>query len=77
MFFRMEHGKGVIPERQDGRLGGGMGFFPSENDAAVPKVQAVEKTQGKMTDVFPSGRGQGIDNGHERRMREISGREIR
>jgi hypothetical protein len=43
----------------------------------VPEVQAVEKTQGKMVDVFPAGGGQGIDNGHERRMREISGREIR
>ena len=40
-------------------------------------MQAIEKTQGEMADEIPGVGGKGIDNGHVRRMREISGREIR
>ena len=79
MFFRMQDRKRVIPECQYGGVGGSVGFFPSENDATVTKVEAIKETEGKMTDGFPGGRGggEGIDYGHVRRMREISGREMR
>jgi hypothetical protein len=73
----MKNRKWVIPERQYGRVGGSVGFFPSENDAPMAEVKAIKKTEGEMADGFPGGGGQGIDNGHVRRMREISGREIR
>jgi hypothetical protein len=43
----------------------------------MTKVEAIKKTEGEMTDGFPGGGGKGIDYGHVRRMREISGREIR
>jgi len=79
MFFRMQDRKRVIPECQYGGVGGSVGFFPSENDAPMAEVEAIKETEGKMADDFPGGGGggEGIDYGHVRRMREISGREIR
>jgi hypothetical protein len=43
----------------------------------MTEMEAVKKTEGEMADGFPGGGGEGIDYGHVRRMREISGREIR
>ena len=77
MLFRMEDRKRVVAECQDGRVGGGMGFFPSENHPAMAQMKSVEKPKGEMADGFPGGGGKGFDNGHVRRMREISGSEIR
>ncbi len=78
MFFRMQDRKRVIPERQDARVGGGVGFFPSKNDAPMTEMEAVKEAQGKMADGFSrGGGGKGIEDGHVRRMREISGREIK
>lgn len=68
----------MIPECQYGRVGGSVGIFPSENDAPVAEVEAIKETEGEMADGFSrGGGGEGIDDGHVRRMREISGREIR
>ena len=78
MFFGVKDRERMVTKREDGGMGGGMGFFPSKNDATVAEVQAVKKTQGEMTDGFSQGGGdEGIEDGHVRRMREISGREIR
>ena len=77
MFFRMEDRKRVVAERQDGGVGGGMGVFPSENHPAMTQMKSVEKPKGEMADGSPGGGGEGIDNGHVRRMRDISGSEIR
>ena len=78
MFFRMQDRKRVIPERQDARVGGDMRFFPSKNHAPMTEVEAIKETEGEMAEGFSrGGGGEGIDGGHVRRMREISGREIR
>ncbi len=78
MFFRVKDRKRVIPERQYGRMGGSVGFLPSENDALMAEVEAIKETEGEMADGFSrGGGGEGIDDGHVRRMREISGREMR
>ena len=77
MFFGVKNRERMVPERQHRGVGGGVGFFPSENDASMAEVEAIKKTEGEMTDNFPGGGSQGIDYGHVRRMREISGREIR
>ena len=55
-----------------------MGGIPSENDATVAEVQAIEKTEGEVADGIFRGRGlKQVGDGHVRRMREISGSEIR
>jgi hypothetical protein len=78
MFFRVQNGEGMVAEGKDGGLGGGVGLFAAENDATVAQMETVEKSQGKMADGGAGGGGvKGVDDGHVRRMREISGREIR
>jgi len=78
MLFRMKDRKRVVAEGEDGGLGGGVGGFSSENDPAVAEVKSVEKPEGEMTDPDAGGGGlEGIGDGHVRRMREISGSEIR
>jgi hypothetical protein len=73
----VKDGERVVAEGEDGGEGGGVGFLPSENNAAMAEVQAIEKTEGEVTDAFSGGGGEGIEDGHVRRMREISGREMR
>ena len=78
MFFRVQHGKRVIAESEHGGPGGIVGGIPSENDATVAEVQAIEKTEGEVADGIFRGRGlKRVGDGHVRRIREISGREIR
>ncbi len=68
----------MVAESEDGGLGGGVGLFAAENDATVAQMETVEKSQGKMADGGAGGGGvKGVDDGHVRRLREISGREIR
>ena len=55
MFFRMENRERVIAKGEDGSVGGGVGFFPSENHPAVAQVQAVKETEGEMADGFSRG----------------------
>jgi hypothetical protein len=78
MFFRVQNGEGMVAEGEDGGLGGRVGLFAAKNDATVAQVESVEKSQGKMADGRAGGeRIKGVDDGHVRRIREISGREIR
>lgn len=78
MFFRMQDRKGVIPESQHGGQRGGVRIFPAENDPLVAEVEAVKKAKGEMPDSFSVWGGcEGDRPVHVRRMREISGREIR
>jgi hypothetical protein len=35
-----------------------VGFLPSENNAAMAEVQAIEKTEGEVTDAFSGGGGE-------------------
>ncbi len=78
MFFRVKNRERVIAKGEDGGVGGGVGCFPSENHPAVAEMQAVKEAEGEMADGFSRrGGGKRIENDHVRRMREISGREIR
>ena len=78
MFLRMQDGEGMVSESQDGGLGGSVGLFPAENDAPVAQMKPVEKSQGEVADGGAGGGGlKRVGDGHVRRMREISGREIR
>ena len=74
----MQDRKGVIPEGQHGGQRGGAGICPAENDSLVAQMEAIKKSEGEMPDGFPVWRGgEGIRPIHVRRMREISGREMR
>ena len=78
MFFRVEDRQRMIAKGEDGGVGGVVGRFPPEDHPAVAQVKAVKETEGEVADRFSRGRGgEGVDDGHVRRMREISGREIR
>ena len=78
MFFRVENRERVITKGEDGGVGGDMRFFPSKNHAPMTEMEAVKKTEGEMADGFSrGGGGKRIEDDHVRRMREISGREIR
>jgi hypothetical protein len=55
-----------------------MWIFPAENDPLVAEVETVKKSKGEMPDGFSvRGGGKRIRPIHVRRMREISGREMR
>ena len=74
----MQDRKGVISEGQDGGHRRGMGVCPAENDSLVAKMEAIKKPEGEMPDGFPVwGGGKRIRPIHVRRIREISGREMR
>ena len=77
MFFRVKNRQRMVAESEDRRVGGMVGSVPTENHPAMAQVQAVEKPKSEMMDGFSGGGGEGIDNGHVRRMRDISGSEIR
>ena len=68
----------MIPEGEHGRLRMRMGIFTTENNPLVAEVEAVKKPKGEMMDGFPVwGGGERVRPIHVRRMREISGREMR
>ena len=78
MFFRMKNGKGVVAKGEDGGVVGGVRSFSTENDPAVAEVKTVKKPESQVPDGLSDGGGEkGVEDGHVRRMREISGREIR
>jgi len=73
----MQDRKGVIPESQHGGQRGGVRIFPAENDSLVAQMEAIKKTEGEMPDGFSVWGGERVRLIHVRRMREISGREMR
>ena len=78
MFFRMKNGKGVVAKGEDGGVVGGVRSFSTENDPAVAEVKTVKKPESQVPDGLSDGGGEkGVEDGHVRRMREISGRETR
>lgn len=78
MFFRMQNREGMIPEGENGGGGGEVGDGSSENDPLMAEVEAVEKAKGKVSDGVPQGGwGKRVGLIHVRRMREISGKEMR
>lgn len=78
MLFRMENGKGMIPKSENRGMSGKVRPIPAKNHPPMPEVQTVKKAESEMTNAGDSGRSsQGVGNDHVRRMREISGSEIR
>lgn len=78
MFIGVENGEGVIAEGEDGGGGGWMGKVFAEDDAAVAQMESVKKAESEVPNrVSRGGGGQRIDLLHVRRMREISGSEMR
>lgn len=78
MFFGMEDGKGMIAESEDGGGGRRVGRVFAQNDPLVAEVKPIEEAEGEVAQRRAGGRGRkGFGKVHVRRMREISGREIR
>ena len=78
MFFRMKDGEWMIAKSEDGgglwRIGG----FGTKDDALMAEVKTVEKSEGEVSDGLSDwGEGERVGPIHVRRMREISGREMR
>ena len=74
----MEDGERVISKSKYSGSGRWMGKVFSEDDSAVAKMEAVKKAEGKVpNEISLWGGGQRIDLLHVRRMREISGSEMR
>ncbi len=78
MFFRMKDGEWMIAKSEDGgglwRIGG----FGAKDDALMAEVKTVEKSEGEVSDgLSDGGEGERVGPIHVRRMREISGREMR
>ena len=74
----MENGKRVIAKSKHSGSGRWMGKVFSEDDSAVAKMEAVKKAEGEVpNEISLWGGGQRIDLLHVRRMREISGSEMR
>jgi len=74
----MKDGKRVIAKSQHSGGGGWMGKVFTEDDSAVAKMEAVEKAKGEVpNEISLWGGGQRIGLLHVRRMREISGSEMR
>lgn len=68
----------MIAEGEDGSGDWRMGEVVPEYDTPVPEVKSVEKSDGEVPDRFSlRGGSQRIGQVHVRRMREISGREIK
>ena len=78
MFFGVQDGERMVAKGEDHGGGGGMGASSPKDDALVAEMEAVKKAQGKVADRFScGGRSQRVSQIHERRIREISGSEIR
>ena len=78
MPFRMKNREGMIAKGKNGGGRWGVGNLTSQDYPLMSEVQSVKKSQSEMLDRFFLGRGcQRVGQIHERRMREISGREIR
>ena len=78
MFLGVKDGERVIAKSQHSGGGRWMGKVFSEDNSAVAKMEAVEKAEGDVPkEISLWGGGQRIDLLHVRRMREISGREMR
>ncbi len=78
VFFRMQNGERMIPKGENGGGVREVGNGSSENDPLMAEVEAVKKTKGKVPDGVPQGGwGERVDSIHVRRMREISGNEMR
>ena len=74
----MKDGERVIAKSQHSGGGGWMGKIFTEDDSAVAKMETVEKAKGEVpNEVSLWGGGQRIGLLHVRRMREISGSEMR
>ena len=74
----MKNGKGMVTKGEDSGLGGQVRRLPPENHPAVAEVKTVKKPESQVPDGLGDGGGKkGVEDGHVRRMREISGREIR
>ena len=68
----------MIAKSQHSGGGGWMGKIFTEDDSAVAKMETVEKAKGEVTnEISLWGGGQRIGLLHVRRMREISGSEMR
>jgi hypothetical protein len=78
VFFRMKDGERVIAKSE---YGGGLWRvrgFGAEDDPLMAKVKAVEKSEGEVSNgLSDRGEGERVSLIHVRRMREISGREMR
>ncbi len=74
----MKDGERVIAKSQHSGGGGWMGKIFTEDDSAVAKMETVEKAKGEVpNEISLWGGGQRIGLLHVRRMREISGSEMR
>jgi hypothetical protein len=78
VFFRMKDGEWMIAKSEDGGGLWGIGGFGAKDDALMAEVEAVEKSEGEVSDGLSDwGEGERVGPIHVRRMREISGREMR
>ena len=74
----MKDGERVIAKSQHSGGGGWMGKIFTEDDSAVAKMEAVKKAESEVpNEISLWGGGQRIGLLHVRRMREISGSEMR
>ncbi len=74
----MKDGERVIAKSQHSGGGGWMGKVFTEDNSAVTKMEAVKKAEGEVpNEISLWGGGQRIGLLHVRRMREISGSEMR
>lgn len=74
----MKDGERVIAKSQHSGSGRWMGKVFTENDSAVAKMEAVKKAESEVpNEISLWGGGQRIGLLHVRRMREISGSEMR
>ena len=74
----MEDGERVIAKSKHSGGGRWMGKVLTEDDSAVAKMETVKKSEGEVPkEISLWGGGQRIDLLHVRRMREISGSEMR
>ena len=78
VFFRMKDGERVIAKSKHGGGLWGIGGVGAEDDALMAEMKAVEKSEGEVSDGLSDwGEGERVGPIHVRRMREISGREMR
>ena len=74
----MKDGERVIAKSQHSGGGRWMGEIFTEDDSAVAKMETVKKAKGEVpNEISLWGGGQRIGLLHVRRMREISGSEMR
>jgi len=78
MFFRMKDGERVIAKSEYGGGLWGVRGFGAEDDPLMAEVKTVEKSEGEVSNGLSDwGKGERVSPIHVRRMREISGREMR